>query len=133
VSQQLNQDFAAALPVMGWIDGVIIGIIIAGCLASLPLLNSLQPTNVLIYKENRVIATYPLNTDHTMTLSGTLGPVTIDIKNHSVAITASECPQHICQKAGAVRHPHSQIVCAPNHLLITITSADKDSIDGVAR
>lgn len=131
--QQLNEVFLTELPVTGLMDTVIIVFTLVACLVTLPLLHSFKPANVLIYKENSVVATYPLDTDRTISIDGVLGRVSIAIKKQSVAIIQSDCPQHLCQKTGAIRHPHAQIVCAPNHLLITITSAVSDSIDGIAR
>lgn len=132
-SPQLNHHFPATLRLFGWWDAVIVSILIAASIATIPLMRSLKPDKLLIFRENRIIATYPLDVDRTVTVEGAIGPVELQIKNHSVAITASTCPQHICQRSGAIRRPSAQIICAPNHILVTITSSKKDSVDAVVR
>jgi len=132
-NRQLNHQFPATLRIIACWDVVIITVLITACLFSIPFLHSITPETVVVYRENRIIATYPLSVDRTITVEGALGPVELQIKNRSVAITKSPCPQHVCERTGAIRNPSSQIICAPGHLLITITSSAKEKVDAIAR
>jgi hypothetical protein len=128
-----NSPVPESLRLFGWIDSGIIALLIAVFLLTLPALQSITPDKVVIYKENDIVATYPLDTDREVTIQGTIGPLTIAIKHHAVSVIHADCPQGICQKSGSISKPDAQIVCAPNHIVITITSTAKDTLDGIAR
>ncbi len=116
-----------------WVDALIITLILTGTALTLPAFHTLTPDSVVIFSENRRIATYPLDKDRTFSVNGMNGPVEIVIKNRSVSITHSNCPHGICMKTGSIGRPHAQIVCAPNHIMATITSSTNDTIDAIAR
>lgn len=129
----LNQEMILPVYRFRWCDAVIILMILSASLFSLPTLQALSPDTVSIFRENRLIATYPLNRDDTISVPGARGPVEIVIRNGKVAVSRANCPHGICMKTGAVNAPHAQIICAPNHILVTITSSAPDTIDAVAR
>ena len=114
-------------------DLIILLIVGAGTILGFPAMTALKPENVSIYRDNHLIATYPLDTDRTISVKGIRGPVELTIKNGSVAVTEADCPHGICRKTGSIRNPRSQIVCAPNHILITITSSGDDTLDAIVR
>jgi hypothetical protein len=128
-----HPDLDQPLRLFAWVDALIITLILTGTSLSLPAFHTLAPDRVVIYKENSQIATYPLENDRTFSINGVHGPVEISIKNRSVSIAHSTCPHGICMKAGSISRPHAQIVCAPNHIMLTITSSAEDSIDAIAR
>lgn len=101
--------------------------------AAFPALSSLQPNEVHIYRDNHLVATYPLATDRTLRVAGALDTMVIAIEKGSVSVIKADCPHGICRKTGAIRNPHAQIVCAPNHVLITLTSSESDSLDAIVR
>jgi hypothetical protein len=128
-----NKAQPESLRIFGRIDAVIIIFLFIVCVLTLPTLHSMLPDKVVIYKENVIAATYPLDTDREITVKGALGPLTFAIQNHTVSVIRSDCPYGICRKTGSIGKPNAQIVCAPNHIVITITSTMKDTVDGVAR
>lgn len=116
-----------------WIDAVIILIVVTGTVLTIPVLGNHTPKTVTVYHNNRSIATYPLTSDRTFSVNGTQGKMTVSIENGAVCVSETTCPLGICRKTGKIRHPHAQIVCAPNHIVISINSSTPDTIDAIAR
>lgn len=117
-----------------WGDIVISMLLLIGVFMSLPLLIANKPENVEIYRDNQKIAEYPLFQNRDFSIKGAIGPVTIRIKDNSVSIVNSNCPHHICVMSGSIRFPNAQIVCAPNHILITIKNFKNEAApDGIAK
>ncbi len=117
-----------------WGDIFVSILLLTGVFMSLPLLIANKPENVEIYRDNKKIAEYPLFQNRDFSIKGAIGSIVIRIKDNSVSIVNSNCPHHICVKSGSIRFPNAQIVCAPNHILITIKSFKNEAIpDGIAR
>lgn len=111
---------------------IVVGLILSGC-ALFPLLQSGMPETVSIFRDNALIAKYPLKEDRQFTVDGTVGPVTIAVHNVGAHVLASTCPRGICLHASPIKRPGQQIVCAPNHLSIVITAKkDGNIIDALA-
>lgn len=117
----------------GWADIIVILFVVTVTALTIPTIGRHTPETVSVYHNNRKIATYPLAQDRTFSVQGTIGKITIAIKNRNVAVEKAECPHRICEKTGPVSLPHAQIVCAPNHIVIVINSATPDTIDAVTR
>ena len=117
----------------GWIDIVVILFIVTGTIITIPILGNHTPSTVTIHHNNRILATYPLGSDRTFPVNGSRGQMTITIKNGGVTVSQADCPLGICEKTGEIRHPHSQIVCAPNQVIITINSSSPDTLDAIAK
>ena len=88
--------------------------------------------DVTIYRDGRLAARYPLARDRDATISGALGNVIVRIHRNSVRVVSAGCPEKICIMTGSIRLPSQQIICAPNHILITI-DASEGSCDAVTR
>lgn len=124
-----------SIAVFRWGDIIVILILLTGCALSIPLLSANTPQVVDIYKDNNIIATYSLANDNIVSVPGINDTVTIAIKNASVEVISVHCPHKLCMKSGRITHQGQQIVCAPNHILITISSKtnNKEIPDGIAR
>ncbi|MBN1578369.1 MAG: NusG domain II-containing protein [Chitinispirillaceae bacterium] len=116
-----------------WVDAFIILLVLTGTALTLPAFRALTPDRVAIFRDNRQIAVYPLAENRVITVDGVIGPVEVVIKNGAVSITRSTCPHGICMKSGPIRRPRAQIVCAPNHILVTVTSSGNDTLDAIVR
>lgn len=114
-------------------DLILLLLITAGTTLTFPILSRVKPETVAVFKDNRLMGTYPLDVDRTVTVAGARGNVEVTIKNGAACITHADCPHGICKKSGSIRTPHAQIVCAPNHILITITSSRNDTLDAIVR
>lgn len=133
-----NNYFITELPLkrFQWGDAVFIVFMIIGILFSFRLFSAIgSSSNVVIYKENTIIAEYPLSEDRTVSIKGKLGDVEVCIKNKAVGIIKSSCDHQICVRNGAITNKYGQIVCAPNHILICIRSreSNRSQVDAIAR
>lgn len=74
---------------------------------------------------------YPLNSDQSIEITGSLGTSHIRIKNNSVSMTSSPCPLKICVKKGEISNSGEWIACLPNKILIIIKGKrnEKTEID----
>ena len=102
---------------------------------SIPVIQSHQPSTVAIYKDNAIIAEYPLSENKDIHIDGHEGPMTIVLDNEQVFIRNSTCRKQICVKSGKIRNSYQQLVCAPNHILVEIRSNKKEEekIDAIAQ
>lgn len=116
-----------------WADALVILLVAAGSALTLPAFGRLAPETVAVFRENRLIASYPLAENRTVTVDGYIGAVTIEIKDRKVEISHAGCPRGVCMKTGAIGRPHRQIVCAPNRILVTINSSAGDSLDAIVK
>lgn len=132
-SPEHNREVPSTLYRFKWGDGILILLVLAATTLTFPAFGTLTPSCTEVFMDNKLIATYPLDQDRTFTVNGRSGPVRITIKNHAVSVEHATCPRGICRKTGSVSKPHTQIVCAPNHILVTITSNRPDTLDAVAR
>lgn len=83
---------------------------------------------IQIISDGKVLHTLSLSKDQELTIRSTYGTNTVTIKNGQVAVTASDCPDHLCQHRGwCTTTP--DIVCLPNHLQIHfLTTQSQDAI-----
>lgn len=119
-----------------WGDGIIIAFMLTAIVLSFKLFSTVgSSSTVFIYRDNTVIAQYPLSEERVISVNGKLGNVEVSIKNRSVGVTKSTCDHQICVRYGAITNKYGQIVCAPNHILICIRSGNnnKTGIDAIAR
>ncbi len=128
-----NSNTSAIPKIFRWPDAVVMLIVIAVSTFTFPTLNKLNPEKVDVYKENRLVASYPIEENRTFTIEGSISPVEITINDRTVSVTRSGCPHGICIKTGPISRTNSSIVCAPNHILVTISSKTEDSLDAIAR
>jgi hypothetical protein len=126
---------AAKLKAFRWGDVVlIIGLIVATTF-SFRLFEGTGTPTVLIYRDNMVIAQYPLTEEKTVSVQGKIGDVEICIKNGAVKIDKSSCDHQICVRTGAITNQYGQLICAPNHILVSIRSRENKrlQLDAIAR
>ncbi len=85
-------------------------------------------TQAVIRQDGNVIATLPLSRDAQYEVVGKYHN-TFEIKDGAIFVLRTDCPNHQCQKTGAVLSAGQTIVCAPNSVSVTISG--EESIDGV--
>jgi len=118
--------------IVGPLDWFIAIALIAGGVSALPVLRASQSPVVTVYRDSVPVARYPIDTETAFSVEGALGPVQIAISEGTVRIVTSTCPRQVCVAAGAIRLPGSQIVCAPNHLLVQLSAHSEGVPDAVA-
>jgi hypothetical protein len=108
-------------------------LLVAGAVAALPVLRSEGTPSVVVYRDHKLLARYPLSATATFTVDGAQGPVTVELADGHARVKLSSCPHGICAASGAINTPGRQIVCAPNHVLVQIVSEKRDTPDAVAQ
>jgi hypothetical protein len=114
------------------LDFLIICALAGGAVFFVPFMQSNTPDTVFVYRDNTLIARYPLTNDYSFTVRGALGPMKIRIKDKAVRVDSATCPERICVKTRPISKTAQQIICEPNHIVLEISPA-KDTIDGVSR
>jgi hypothetical protein len=114
-------------------DVLIISALLCGAFLTFDRLGSIRPDTVAVFRQNAVIAEYPLNNDASFTVSGKNGNVGIEIKDGAARISRATCPRGICRLSGAVSNANGRIICAPNNILIQVRpSKPGNDVDAVA-
>ncbi|KMQ53018.1 hypothetical protein CHISP_0239 [Chitinispirillum alkaliphilum] len=113
-------------------DFLVAAILLTGAVLIWPMLQSSHPELVVIFRDNRVIARYPLNEDAHVLVNGENGPVGISISEGKTWINSVNCPHQICRRSGYIHRSYEQLICVPNRLLVQIhSSGDNEQIDAI--
>ena len=115
------------------LDTLLILALLCAGIWFIPFAASHAPSSAVIYRDNRIVAEYPLSSPAEFFIKGESGGVTVRISDAAVSVVSSRCPRQICRHSGAIRRPFEQIVCVPNHLLIEIRSGGGRDLDAIAR
>jgi len=116
-------------------DVTIISLIICCVVATFPILRSSRAGRVAVFRQNALIAEYPLEDDIAFTVSGARGPLEIEIRSGVAKILHADCTNRVCKKTGGISHSYEQLICAPNNILVEIRAAaagDTGEVDGVS-
>ncbi len=133
MTDQINKIERLVLHRFSWCDVVIISILLIGIFLTFPAIRSLSPQTVLVFEDNRIIAEYPIDQNRIFDVKGKMGIIKVKIQDRSVSVCSSPCPHQLCVRQGRISKTASQIVCIPNHILITIYAKKGEMLDAVAR
>jgi len=117
------------------ITGVVILVAMALVVVFWIVIHRTPGTLAVVQVDGKVVATVDLTLHEVQTLriTGVLGPLVIvaDGKG-SIRVTAATCPDQICVHTIPARSPGDQVICVPNHMVITI-EGEGTGIDAVAQ
>lgn len=83
--------------------------------------------------DGRIIADYALSRDLETVIEGYGGSLKLVIKDGSVDVTDSTCPDKICVRHRPVTRTGESIICMPNRVVVEIISDDgAPEIDGIS-
>jgi hypothetical protein len=116
-----------------FVDAVFIALLLSAGSASIPLMATMAPRVATIYRDNRIVAQYPLSSPVEFSIKGASGDVSVRIRDGAVSVVSSHCPRQICRHTSAIKRPFEQVVCVPNHILIEIRSTGTRRFDAIAR
>ncbi len=104
----------------------ICALFLTGCFCLFLYLGIFQDTGstVIVTHSGEVLHQLPLNTDSTTTVSEGGHQLTLQIQNGYAKVIASDCEGQDCVNAPAIHREGQVILCAPQEILIRITSAD---------
>ncbi|HZL82721.1 MAG TPA: NusG domain II-containing protein [Candidatus Deferrimicrobium sp.] len=105
------------------IVGVVILVALMLTIVSWIVMHRTPGTLAVVQVDGKVVATVDLTSHEVQTLriTGVLGPLVIvaDGKG-SIRVTESTCPDQICVHTIPARSPGDQVICVPNHMVITV-------------
>ncbi|MDR3012272.1 MAG: NusG domain II-containing protein [Chitinispirillales bacterium] len=127
-----SSNFTETIRRFGVADAIIIAMMTCAVFLTSDILRSGRPDIVTIFRQNTVIASYPLNIDAIININGKIGSLDVEIKGETVKILHANCPRQICRRSGAISGRRGQLVCAPNNVLIQIKPQKTDDVDAVA-
>lgn len=117
-------------------DYVLIAVLIAIGLLGICVvaINWKNGEEVIVYSEGECIGIYSLLEDKNIsvdTLNG--GRNTVVIRNNSVYIEEANCPDKICINQGMINKSQQSICCAPNRLIVIVTTTQKGEYDAITQ
>ena len=116
------------------LDGVVVALTLALAVAWLPYFQTHGDATVVVSHDGTVLAEYPCDVDRVFLVSGSIGTMKIEVKNHAARVLESTCKGQICVRSLPVSRPGEQIVCAPNHVVVEIRSPHQGrNVDATTR
>ncbi len=119
-------------------DLIIVGIIIvlAVVFFLINLIRDRQSSgegNVLVVRDGRVVESYPLSEDITVTLwdEERTHYNLLMIKDGSAEISDANCPDKICVRSRAIARDGESIICLPHRLVLSVHSERERDMDAV--
>ncbi len=121
------------------VDYIIVGIVILFILIFVALywINAdSNGSDVNVYYNNKLVYTMNTSKDEIITLPKTkysdlLADVVIEVNDGKVRIKDEESPYHYCSTLGYQSGKGSSLICAPNHVRVTIMSSEDSGYDYV--
>jgi hypothetical protein len=111
-----------AYKVIAPFDMLVIAALVVAAIIFFPLMQSHAGTDAAIYRDNTMVARYPLDENRIFSVQGAVGEMSIEIRDGHVRVKASACPRSLCVQHTPVSKPYEGIVCVPNHVLVQIES-----------
>jgi len=75
---------------------------------------------------------YPLTENRSVSVSGTLGLMEVEINAEKVHVSSAPCKEKICIKQGEIAKTGAWIACLPNSVLITIEAQGNEEWDSIS-
>jgi hypothetical protein len=111
---------------------LIVTIMACTILLLIPLFFNTPKSEVAIVSVgNEEVMRIDLSQDGEYVVQGTLGDVTISVKDGAVAVTQENSPHHYCSMQGYVSSSNVPIVCLPNETVVTIDSNEDNGEDAL--
>ena len=105
------------------IVGVVILVALMLTIGSWIVMHRARGAVAIVRVDDKVVATVDLTSlePQTLHITGVLGPLVIltDGKG-SIRVAEATCPDQICVHTVPARSPGDQIICVPNHMVITV-------------
>jgi hypothetical protein len=115
-------------------DRLLIAFIALAVVASVPISASalVHRGNVAEVRGPAGSSTLDLRDDGLYTIQGRGGAVVLQVADGSVRCIQADCPDGVCIHSGAAR-PGRPIVCAPNGVTVSVSTAQQGGVDAVSR
>ena len=87
-----------------------------------------EPRMVQITGRDAVLL-YPLSQDRIVEVEGPLGKTLVRIKDATVKVIDSPCPDKLCIHMGEIQRAGNWIACLPNQVFVRIMGKEEESLD----
>jgi hypothetical protein len=115
---------------------LLIGAIALLSLLALFLIQYLKQSGdkVEIYQNGALIYSLPLDEDRSLRITSENGGYNVvTIEQGKVWISEASCPDQVCVHHGPTYETNDPIVCLPNKLVVQVSLAHKEPLDGVTQ
>lgn len=110
----------------------IILIILGGMISYISAFNSNQGDTVLITVDGKEFGKYSLGEDKTITVKQKDHINKVIIKDGTVAMNFSDCPNQVCVHAGKISRTSQSVVCLPNRVMVQIIGKGEPEYDAIS-
>lgn len=114
-------------------DLILIALVIGLAVAVLLSLGSsvTQAATAEIQVDGTVVQTLDLSQSGTVVLDQLPYPLTLEIANNAISVSHANCPGEDCKSTGWISGEGQQIICLPNHLVISLVGGEEMPFDAV--
>ena len=116
--------------VFRWQDAILLCAFVLMLLLPYVFWNRREGATVLLFCENRQIASYSLSEDRRIPYEHNGFRNLVVIEGGTVRVVEADCPDKVCMNRGAISKESETIVCLPSGLRVEIRGAQGD-FDGV--
>ncbi|MGN0553856.1 MAG: NusG domain II-containing protein [Oscillospiraceae bacterium] len=108
---------------------IVIAVIAAIIFSAVLIFRSIAPngSSAAVFYNGEQIASLPLDTDEIYPFDEY--GVTVEVKNRSVRILHSDCPDKVCERTGFISSSAQTVVCLPNRISVRIIDNTDSNID----
>lgn len=100
---------------------LIVSIMIACLVLIIPIMqNGPVSKEAVVQVNNKEVLRFSLLENANYAVDGTLGKVSIEVKDGAVRVKQENSPHHYCSKQGFVDSVNTPIVCLPNETVVRI-------------
>ena len=119
-------------------DFIFFGIIVILLIGILVWFYILRPTSgdsVTITIDGEVYGIYSLEDEQEIPIPNKNGEISniLLISSGKAKMIEADCPDKLCMNQNSIYRNNENIVCLPNHVVVTITSKESDEIDAIAK
>lgn len=94
-------------------------------------ISSVKGDYVAVYKDNKLIAEYPLSEENTLTVENSgVVLMTFEVKNNSVNVTQANCKDKLCVHQKSISKNKETICCLPNKIILSIENKNSTGLTG---
>ena len=119
-------------------DFIFFGIIVILLIGILVWFYILRPTSgdsVTITIDGEVYGVYSLEEEQEIPIPNKNGEISniLLISSGKAKMIEADCPDKLCMNQNSIYRNNENIVCLPNHVVVTVTSKESDEIDAIAK
>lgn len=103
----------------------------AGGLALFLFSTAVTKSYCVIRQSRAIIKVLPMNQDTVFTVGGTYEN-TIEIRNGTVQVVESTCPNGVCKNSGRIDRAGQSIICLPNQVVVELVQEVPAEVDAIA-